>query len=43
MRQDTFRVWPKTEGEKYAALWRVLEKMEIKMMKCWLKESQTGA
>lgn len=43
MRQDTFRVWPKSEGEKSEALWRVLGEVEIKIRKCQLKESQTGA
>ena len=31
-----------TEGEKVKALWRILEEAEIRVEKCWLKESQTG-
>lgn len=30
-----------TEGEKVKALWRILEEAEIRVEKCWLKESQT--
>lgn len=30
-----------TEGEKVKALWRILEEAEIRVKKCWLKESQT--
>lgn len=32
-----------TEGEKVKALWRILEGVEIRVEKRWLKESQTGA